>query len=152
MAMTENIVHKKYRILTDAINDIYDRISWWRKSTDIALPSGVALDTKLNSMNTTINQNLANMGTIQNTTVATQNYVKGNTLVLNNQLYRVKAAIASGGTIVTSGSTANVETISVSTLSSMLSASNGYFFYFDYKNGKPGFYTDSSKTTYIQIA
>ena len=152
MAMTENIVHKKYRILVDEVNDIFDRISFKRKSTDIALTDGSQLDTKLTNMNTVIGKNFSNFGTVQSSTTASQAYVKGNMLVLNNQLYRVKAAIASGAQIVTSGSGANVEAVSVSTLSSMLSASNGYFFYFDYVNGHYGFYTDSAKTTFVQIS
>lgn len=152
MAFTENIVHKKYRILVDAVNGIYDRISMWRKSSDIELSDGTSLDTKLSSMNTLIASNISNLATVQASTTASQAYVKGNLLVLNNQLYRVKAAIASGASIVTSGSGANVEAITISTLSSMLSASNGYFFYFDYKNGHPGFYTDAGKTNFIQIA
>ena len=32
---TENIVSKKYRILTDAVNKVYDRISFWTKSSDV---------------------------------------------------------------------------------------------------------------------
>lgn len=152
MPFTENIAHKKYRILVDAVNGIYDRISMWRKSSDIELADGSALDTKLTSMNTSIASNISNLANVEATTTASQAYIKGNMLVLNDQLYRVKAAIPSGATIVTTGSGANVEAISISTLSSMLSASNGYFFYFDYKDGKPGFYTDAGKTNFIQIA
>ena len=152
MAMTENIVHKKYRILVDAINDIYDRISMWRKSSDIYLTDGSALDTTLSNMNTVIGKNLTNFAQVESSTTSAHAYIKGNLLILNNQLYRVKAAIAVGGTIITSGSTANVEAISVSTLSSMLTASNGSYFYFDYVSGHYGFYTDASKTTFIQIS
>ena len=34
--MTENLVSgKKYRILTDAVNDVWDRISFWTKASDV---------------------------------------------------------------------------------------------------------------------
>lgn len=34
--MTENLVTgKKYRILTDAVNDVWDRISFWAKASDV---------------------------------------------------------------------------------------------------------------------
>ena len=152
MPMTENIVHKKYRILTDAINDIYDRISMWRKSEDIELTDGSDLDTKLSGMNTLISSNISNLATVESTTTASQPYIKGNMLVLNDQLYKVIAAIAQGASIVTSGAAANVEAISVGTLSNMLAANDGSFFYFDHVGGKYGFYTDSAKTNFIPIA
>lgn len=151
MPMTENIVHKKYRILVDSINDIYDRISMWKKSEDIELTDGSDLDTKLSNMNTVISANLSNLATVEPSTTASQAYAKGNLLVLNNQLYKVIATIQSGGTIVTSGSAANVQAITIGTFSNMLTASNGSYFYFDHVNGHYGFYTDSAKTNFVQI-
>lgn len=39
--MTENkVTGKKYRILTDAVNDIWDRISFWTKASDIEYNDG----------------------------------------------------------------------------------------------------------------
>ena len=151
MPMTENIAHKKYRILVDAINDIYDRISFWRKAEDIELTDGSDLDTKLSGMNTLISSNISNLATVEASTTASQPYVKGNMLVLNGQLYKVIAAIAQGATIVTSGAAANVEAVTVGTLSNMVTASDGAFFYFDYVDGHYGFYTDSAKTNFVPI-
>lgn len=48
---TENIVSgKKYRILTDAINKVYDRISFWCKASDVEFNSGSNAQTTLGSI------------------------------------------------------------------------------------------------------
>ena len=151
MAFTERIVHKKYRILTDPINDIYDRISFWRKAEDIELSDGSDLDTKLSDMTTAITRSFTNFATVEATTTASQPYVKGNMLIYADQLYRVIATIPSGVTIVLMGAGANVEVISVSTLSSMLTASDGAIFDFDVVDGHYGFYTDSARTNFVPI-
>lgn len=45
--MTENLVSgKKYRILVDAANDIWDRISFWTKASDVIFNDGSALEGK----------------------------------------------------------------------------------------------------------
>lgn len=46
--MTENIVTgKKYRVLTDAENDQWDRISFWTKASDIEFEDGKNLEEKM---------------------------------------------------------------------------------------------------------
>ena len=48
---TENIVSgKKYRILTDAVNKVYDRISFWCKASDVEFNSGSNAQTTLGSI------------------------------------------------------------------------------------------------------
>ena len=141
--VTENIVHKKYRILKDAINDVYDRISYWRKGEDIGLSNGTNLENDLAAKDTKINANQTNLGVVQNGNTATQAFVRGQIIVWKNQTYRAKTAIASGATF-TPGT--NIELIAVSTLSSMLVANTGMQFYFDYKDGSPGFYPNANKT------
>jgi hypothetical protein len=49
--MTENIVTgKKFRILTDATNKIYDRISFWTKASDVEFNDGGTAESKLGSI------------------------------------------------------------------------------------------------------
>lgn len=148
--VTENIVHKKYRILVDDISDIWDRISFWRASEDIELTSGDNLDDDLADKQTRINANLNNLAQVESTTVA-HVYVKGQLLVYRNQLYRVLVPLTIGDALVIG---TNVEAIDISTLSYMLTASDGSQFYFDYKDGKPGFYPNANKTAseFISIA
>ena len=50
----------------------------------------------------------SNLATVEGTTTASQAYAIGDYLVYGGQLYKVTAAIASGGTIVLTGSGANV--------------------------------------------
>lgn len=147
--VTETTVHKKYRILKDAINDVWDRISFWTKSTDVYLSSGTNLETDLSTKDTKISANQVNLGVVQNGNTATQAFTKGQIVVWKNKTYRVIAAIASGNTFKVG---TNIEAVTISTLSSMLVASNGTQFYFDYKDGKYGFYPNASKTASQFIA
>lgn len=148
--VTENIVHKKYRILIDDISDIWDRISFWRAAEDIELADGNDLETDLTDKQTKITANQRNLAQVESTTVA-HVYVKGQLLIYRNQLYRVLLPLAIGDTLVVG---TNIEAVSVSTLSSMLTASDGSQFYFDYLDGKPGFYPNANKTAseFITIA
>ena len=148
--VTENIVHKKYRILIDDISDIWDRISFWRAAEDIELSSDDSLEDDLDDKKTRIAANQKNLAQVESTTVA-HVYVKGQLLIYRNQLYRVLLPLAVGDTLVEG---TNIEAVSISTLSYMLTASNGSQFYFDYKDGKPGFYPNANKTAseFIQIA
>lgn len=148
--VTENIVHKKYRILIDDISDIWDRISFWRAAEDIELTDGNDLETDLTDKQTKITANQKNLAQVESTTVA-HVYVKGQLLIYRNQLYRVLLPLAIGDTLVVG---TNIEAVSVSTLSSMLTASDGSQFYFDYLDGKPGFYPNANKTAseFITIA
>lgn len=54
-----------------------------------------------------------NLATIETTTTASQAYAVGDYLVYGGQLYKVTTAIASGGTITTTGSSANVAATTV---------------------------------------
>ena len=149
--VTENIVHRKYRILIDDISDIWDRISFWRSASDIELSSGTDLETDLTNKQTKITANQTNLAQIENSSTSAHAYTKGQLLVYNNQLYKVIAAIAVGNTLTVG---TNIQTMSISNLSSMLTASTGIQFYFDYKDGKPGFYPNANKTAseFVPIA
>ena len=140
---TENIVTGKfYRILKDKTNDIWDRISLWTHSDDVQTASGITLTTDLSRKESKISSTQSDFAKVETSSVASQAYVKGNMLVYNNQLYRVKAAIASGGTL-TPGT--NIEAVNVGTISNMLNTSDGKGFYFDVKDGSYGFYPSASK-------
>ena len=56
---------------------------------------------------------LGDFATVESSTTASQAYAVGDYLVLNSVLYKVTTAIASGGTITTSGANANVEQTNV---------------------------------------
>lgn len=140
---TENIVKNKYyRILKDKTNAIWDRISFWTHADDVELSSGTSLSSDLTAKQTKIDATQSDFAQVE-TSPTTHAYTKGQMLIYNNQLYRVKAAIAVGNTL-TEGT--NIELVSVSTLSSMLTANTGNAFYFDVKDGKYGFYPTASKT------
>lgn len=141
--MTENIVHRKYRILKDALNDIWDRISMWKSSEDITLNSGTNLDTDLANKNVNIDALFSDFAHVETTSTASQSYKRGEMLIYNNTLYRVKTAIAPGNTLTVG---TNIEARKVSTISEHLVASDGAQFYFDVKDGKYGYYPNASKT------
>ena len=141
---TENLVTGKYyRILKDKANDVWDRISFWTHSDDVQTSSGITLTNDLSAKDTKITATQNDFATIESSSVASHAYVKGNMLVYGGQLYRAKTAISVGSTL-TVGS--NIEAVTVGTLSNMLTATNGNQFYFDVKDGKPGFYPSASKT------
>lgn len=76
-------------------------------------------------------------------TKASQAYAKGAYVVFNNRLCKASKAIASGDTLAIG---TNLVQCSIgSELNSHLQAPNGNEFYFDYKDGKPGFYPSASK-------
>lgn len=76
-------------------------------------------------------------------TKASQAYAKGAYVVFNNRLCKASKAIASGNTLAIG---TNLVQCSIgSELNSHLQAPNGNEFYFDYKDGKPGFYPSASK-------
>ena len=140
--MTENIVHRKYKILVDALNDIWDRVSFWHAGEDIELSNGTNLETDLANKNAKLNSICTNFAPIE-TSPATSQHARGEMLIYNNSLYRVKAAIATGDTLTVGE---NIEARTVSTVSEHLVATNGVQFYFDVKDGKYGFYPNASKT------
>ena len=76
-------------------------------------------------------------------TTASQAYAKGAYVVFNNRLCKASTAIASGDTLAIG---TNLVQCSIgSELNSHLQAPNGNEFYFDYKDGTPGFYPSASK-------
>lgn len=141
---TENkVTGQFYRILKDSTNKIWDRISYWTHSDDVELANGTTLTTDLTNKETKISKTQTDFAQVE-TSPSTHAYTKGQMLIYNNQLYRVKAAIAIGNTL-TIGT--NIEAVSVSTLSTMLTATDGKGFYFDVKDGQYGFYPTASKTS-----
>lgn len=140
---TENIVKNRYyRILKDKTNAIWDRISFWTHADDVELTGGATLSSDLTAKQTKIDATQSDFAQVE-TSPTTHAYIRGQMLIYNNQLYRVKANIAVGATLTVE---TNIEAVSVSTLSSMLTATNGNGFYFDVKDGTPGFYPTASKT------
>lgn len=142
---TENIVKNQYyRILKDKANDVWDRISYWTHADDVELSNGTTLSSDLSAKDTKISNLFTDFAPVEATSTASQPYKKGQCLIYNNQFYRVIAAIATGNTL-TVGS--NIQVMSASELSTMLTASNGNEFYFDVKDGTHGFYPTAAKTS-----
>lgn len=139
--MTENIIHRKYRILTDAFNDVWDRISFWHAAEDIELSNGTNLETDIANKNVRLNAVSMNFAPIE-TLQATSAHLQGEMLIYNDVLYRAKTAIAPGDTLIIG---TNIEGRNVSDLSQHLVATDGVQFYFDKKDGKYGFYPNASK-------
>ena len=83
--------------------------------------------------------------TIETSDTASQSYSKGSYLFYHNTLCKVTTSITSGATLSIG---INLAYTNVgSELNSHLRASNGNEFYFDYKDGVPGFYPNSSKVS-----
>ena len=140
---TENIVKNRYyRILKDKTNAIWDRISFWTHADDVELTGGATLSSDLTAKQTKIDATQNDFAQVESSPT-THAYIRGQMLLYNNQLYRVTQNIAVGATLIVG---TNIEAVSVSTLSSMLTATNGNGFYFDVKDGTPGFYPTASKT------
>lgn len=171
MAMTENIVlGKLYRVLTDVTNDVWDRLSFWKKATDVELNDG-----------TTLEKNKPN-AILQRSTA----YAKGDIAYISDApswvMLRCTTAgttaatipttystISSTGTIITDGTAkfavydkrpngtlaSNnyiIPTVKlVNALDGQLTA-NGKHFYFDYQNGKYGYNTDANRGSSTFVA
>ena len=162
--MTENIVTgKKYRILTDAANDIWDRISFWSKASDVQYDDNTTAEA---------NKAVAILKRNASYTVGTVAYEPsapswvllkctqaGTTAAVIPSTYSTISAV---GTVITDGtarftvydvrpsgtlsnSEYQVPAMSlVSGLDSELTA-NGNKFYFDYQNSKYGYNTSASR-------
>lgn len=162
--MTENIVTgKKYRILTDAANDIWDRISFWSKASDVQYDDNTTAEA---------NKAVAILKRNASYTVGAVAYEPsapswvllkctqaGTTAAVIPSTY---STISSVGTVITDGtarftvydvrpsgtlsnSAYQVPAMSlVNSLSSELTA-NGNKFYFDYQNSKYGYNTSASR-------
>ena len=162
--MTENIVTgKKYRILTDAANDIWDRISFWSKASDVQYDDNTTAEA---------NKAVAILKRNASYTVGAVAYEPsapswvllkctqaGTTAAVIPSTY---STISSVGTVITDGtarftvydvrpsatlsaSAFQVPAMSlVNGLNSELTA-NGNKFYFDYQNDKYGYNTSASR-------
>jgi hypothetical protein len=165
--MTENIVTgKKYRILTNATSDIWDRISFWTRASDVAFNDNSTLEASKGTLgHTMLKRSTAyTVGNIAYTDsapswVMLRCTTAGTTAASAPSTY---GTISSVGTVITDGtakftvydarpnatlssSAYQIPTMSlVNNLNSELTA-NGKQFYFDYKNGKYGYNTSSNR-------
>lgn len=162
--MTENIVTgKKYRILTDAASDAWDRISLWTKASDVHYNDGSTAE-----MNRPINilkrSSAYTVGMIAYEPTAPswtmlRCTTAGTTASTVPSTYQT---ISSAGTTITDGtakfvvydvrptttlSSSQYLVPSVSLVNSFNSelTANGNKFYFDYKNGQYGWNTSASR-------
>lgn len=140
--MTENIVHRKYKILKDAVNDIWDRVSMWHAAEDIEVSTGLNLETDLADKTAKINALYDNLAPTETSPAASAHAV-GSMIVYNGVLYRVISAISAGNTLAVG---TNIEAKTAGAISKQLVASDGTEFYFDYYGGKYGYYPNASKT------
>ena len=162
--MIENLVSgKKYRILTDAANDVWDRISFWTKASDVHYDDGTTAEEKKPAA--MLKRNTAyTVGTIAYETtspswVMLRCTAAGTTASTVPTTY---GTISSAGTVITDGtakftvydvrpsatlssSVYQIPTMSlVNNLNSELTVNNTKF-YFDYQNGKYGYNTSSNR-------
>lgn len=142
---TENIVKNQYyRILKNATQHIWNRISYWTHADDVELENGTILSSDLAAKDEKISDLLTDFAPVERSATASQAYMKGQCLIYDNQFYRAIAAIARGNALVVG---TNIQVMSASEISTMLTANNGSEFYFDVKDGKYGFYPNASKTS-----
>ena len=162
--MVENLVSgKKYRILVDAANDVWDRISFWTKASDVYYDDGTTVE--VNKPNAMLKRNtFYSVGSVtyENSApswVMLKCTTAGTTAATAPSTY---STISSPGTVITDGtarftvydvrpsstlstSSYQVPAMSlVNNLSSELTV-NGTKFYFDYQDGKYGYNTSASR-------
>ena len=169
--MTENIVLGKfYRVLTNVSSDIWDRLSFWKKASDVELNNGTTLETNKPSAILQRSKAYAK-GDIAYTSdapswVMLRCTTAGTTAATVPTTY---STITSAGTTITDGtakfavydrrptstlssSSYQIPTISlVKTLDGQLTA-NSKHFYFDYQNGKYGYNTDANRGSSTFVA
>lgn len=162
--MTENIVTgKKYRILTDAANDIWDRISFWAKASDVQYDDNTTAEA--NKAVAILKRNASyTIGTVAYEPSAPSWVLlrctqAGTTAVVIPSTY---STISSVGTVITdgtarftvydvrpSGTLSNSEyQVPAMSLVNGLDAeltANGNKFYFDYQNDTYGYNTSASR-------
>ena len=164
MAMTENLVSgKKYRILTNAANDVWDRISFWTKASDVYYNDNTTAEA--NKPAAMLKRSTAyTVGTIAFETTAPSWVLlrcttAGTTAASVPSTY---STISSVGATITDGTakfavydarpTTTLSTSAyqipamslVNSLNAELTA-NSKKFYFDYQNSKYGYNTDSAR-------
>ena len=162
--MTENIVTgKKYRILIDAVNDIWDRISFWAKASDVEFDDGTTAEA--NKAVAILKRNASyTIGTVAYEPSAPSWVLlrctqAGTTAAVIPSTY---STISSVGTVITdgtarftvydvrpSGTLSNSEyQVPAMSLVNGLDAeltANGNKFYFDYQNDTYGYNTSASR-------
>lgn len=162
--MTENIVTgKKYRILTDAANDIWDRISFWTKASDVQYDDNTTAEA--NKAVAILKRNASyTIGTVAYEPSAPSWVLlrctqAGTTAAVIPSTY---STISSVGTVITdgtarftvydvrpSGTLSNSEyQVPAMSLVNGLDAeltANGNKFYFDYQNDTYGYNTSASR-------
>lgn len=169
--MTENIVlGKLYRILTNVSSDIWDRVSFWKKASDIELADGTTLE-KNHPIAILKRSTAYASGDVAYTSdapswVMLKCTTAGTTAATAPTTY---GTISSVGTVITDGtakftvydqrpdatlssSAYQIPTMSlVNTIDSQLIA-NGNHFYFDYQNGSYGYNTDANRGSSTFVA
>ena len=95
---TENIVtSKKFRICTDAVNKIYDRISFWTKASDVYNNSDKALETTCGSI-TGITSSLTSTSTTMAASASAIKQLNDKIADLNSKLTNEIGIIATDAT------------------------------------------------------
>lgn len=166
--MTENnVLGRFYRILTDVTNDVWDRLSYWKKASDVEFNNGDNLEK---------NKPVAILKRSTAYTVGAVAYISaapswvrlkcttaGTTAATAPSSY---ASISSVGTTITDGtakftvydirpastlssSAYQIPSMSlVNTVNTQLTA-NGKKFYFAYKDGSYGYTLDGDSSTFV---
>lgn len=162
--MIENIVTGRvFRVLSDASQNIWDRISFWKKASDVEYDDGTNLEDNkpLYMIKRSTSYSLGSVGYIDSAPswVMFKCTTAGTTAATEPSTYQT---IASAGTVITDGSAKfTVYDIrfatnfsandymppAVSLLDSIDSQliANGNHFYFDYQNGQYGCNISSSR-------
>lgn len=164
--MTENLVSgKKYRILIDEANDIWDRISFWTKAADVYYNDNTSAEAN-KPVNMLKRSSAYTVGTIAYVAeapswVMLKCTTAGTTAATVPSTY---STISSVGTVITDGTAkftvydarpnATLSTSAyqipamslVNGLNSELTA-NGKKFYFDYQNSKYGYNTSANRSS-----
>jgi len=162
--MTENIVTGRvFRVLSNASQNIWDRISFWKKASDVEFNDGTTLENNkpFNVIKRSTAYTAGSVGYIDTAPswVMLRCTTAGTTAASVPSTY---STIASAGTVITDGTakftvydvrpttsfSSNNYTVPamslVNTLDSQLIA-NGNHFYFDYQGGKYGYNISSSR-------
>ena len=169
--MTENIVlGKLYRILANVSSNIWDRLSFWKKASDVEFNDGTTLEN--NKPLAVLKRSTAyTIGVIAYTPAAPSWVMLRCTTVgtTASTLPTTYGTISSVGTVITDGtakftvydrrpsatlssSAYQIPTMNlVKSIDSQLIA-NGKHFYFDYQNGRYGYNTDANRGSSTFVA
>lgn len=169
--MTENqVVGKLYRILTDKTNNIWDRISFWKKASDVEFDDGTNLEN--NKPTAILKRSTAyTVGAVAYISAAPSwvMLVCTQAGTTSATLPTTYSTISSVGVVITDGtakftvydkrisstlsnSAYQIPTMSlVNNVDAQLTA-NGNHFYFDYQNGEYGYNTDPNRGSSTFVA